>query len=419
MKKKYQLFLIISIIFLILLLTFTLIFNSDKKENDLNKQETTKIKKVYNIPKVYFQGNIKNMLTKQDIRKIEINYISDNYNFKTYAKIKIQGTSSLAYEKKNYTINLYEDEEYKNKNKIDLGWGPQNKYCLKANWIDKTHSRNIVTAKLASEVSKKYKVLNNTPNNGVIDGYPIEVYINDEFLGIYTWNIPKDGWMLNMDENNNNNLLFSNEDWFEENLFRANATYKTYSIEHGEENKENLEKLNRLINFVKESSNEEFKKNINNYINKDAAINYFIIAEFAGLIDNIAKNMLLATYDGKIWYPILYDLDTSWGTMYDGLSTINYNLNTNLVGSELWLKLETNYKKEIAKRYFELRKDILTKDHVMKMFKEFDALIPKETKEKEQNKWKNIPGYEINQIEEFLDARIPLIDKIMKERLNS
>ena len=27
-------------------------------------------------------------------------------------------------------------------------------------------------------------------------------YLNDEFLGIYTMNIPKDAWMFNMDEDN-------------------------------------------------------------------------------------------------------------------------------------------------------------------------------------------------------------------------
>ncbi len=132
------------------------------------------------------------MVSKQDVRKILLKYESDSINFETYASIKIQGTSSVFYDKKNYNITLYNDEELNEKNKIDVGWGKQNKYCLKANWIDKTHARNIITAQLASEIQSKYNLFENTPNNGVIDGFPIEVYINGEFLGIYTWNIPKD-----------------------------------------------------------------------------------------------------------------------------------------------------------------------------------------------------------------------------------
>lgn len=411
MKNKRR-FLISILIFCFCLISLIII--NLKSQNNIN---TTEQNADYKIPKVYFEGNIENMNTKKDERKIIIKYESNEQNFKTFAKIKIQGTSSLNYEKKNYTINLYKDKFYQEKNPIDVKWGEQSKYCLKANWIDKTHARNIITAQIASDIQKKYNVLNDTPNNGVIDGYPVEIYINGKFLGLYTWNIPKDAWMFNMNENENNNIVFSNEDWYDANLFKDKATYDTYSIETGKENNKSLKKLNRLITFIKDSNDEEFKSNIEEYINLDAAINYFIIAEVAQLIDNVAKNMLLITYDGNVWYPTLYDLDTSWGTMYDGLSTLDYNVNTSMEASELWYKLEKNYKKEIAIRYFELRKSILTKENIMKKFNEFQKLIPEESFEKEIAQWKNIPGYDYKQIEEFLNIRLPLIDKIMTERL--
>ena len=161
-----------------------------------------------------------------------------------------------------------------------------------------------------------------------------------------------------------------------------------------------------------------FKEKFDEYLDKDSTINYFIMLEFASLSDNVAKNMLLATYDGKVWYPTLYDLDSSWGTKYDGLSTLNYEDYTGFEYMELWNKLQKNFSKEIAERYFELREDILTKENIMKKFNDFKNSIPQETYKKEQKRWKNIPGYDISQIEEFLEIRIPLIDKIMKERLN-
>ena len=43
-------------------------------------------------------------------------------------------------------------------------------------------------------------------------------------------------------------------------------------------------------------------------------------------------------------------------------------------------------------------------------FENFNNLIPLGTFEKEEAKWKNIPGFNINQIEEFLDVRIPFVD---------
>ena len=69
--------------------------------------------------------------------------------------------------------------------------------------------------------------------------------------------------------------------------------------------------------------------------------------------------MLLATYDGKVWYASLYDLDVSWGGLYKDLTLRGYDKRTNLNRNQLFLRLEENFGVELADRYFELRKDIL------------------------------------------------------------
>ena len=200
------------------------------------------------IPKVYFEGNISEMLDKKDERKINIKYESKDKNFETKAKIKIQGTSSIYFEKKNYTINLYKDDSYEEKEKIDVGkgWGAQSKYCLKANWIDKTHSRNIVSARIAAKIQKKYGVLTELPNNGLIDGYPVEIYSNNEFLGLYTWNIPKSDWMWGLDEDNPNNIALVGDDYTDQVLFYKeirNLDEAKWEVEVGEENQETVDKI--------------------------------------------------------------------------------------------------------------------------------------------------------------------------------
>ena len=70
------------------------------------------------------------------------------------------------------------------------------------------------------EVQEKYSLFESSPNNGAIDGFPVEIYINDEFLGVYTWNIPKDAWMFDMDENNPNHLVVVAEEWSDNTLFK-------------------------------------------------------------------------------------------------------------------------------------------------------------------------------------------------------
>lgn len=367
----------------------------------------------YSLPKLYFEGNIAEMQSKSDVRNITVSYDDGENSFEGFATLKVQGTSSLMYDKKNYTIKLYADAECTEKMKVNVGWGDQNEYCLKANWIDKTHARNIITANIVTEVQDKYNLLEHTPANGAIDGFPIEIYINGEFLGLYTFNIPKDDWMFAMDSDNPDHIVVCSEGWDPANLFLEPANFTAWSVEVGEENDATLAKLNRVFDFVINSTDEEFKTQIHEYINLDAALNYYVLTDFAYLWDNMSKNMLLVTYDGNVWYPSLYDLDTSWGTNWQGVYLLEYwNASLDLSVNNLFARLEKNFSKELSQRYFELREDILTKEHVLEKFRSFEASIPNEVFEKEVARWGTaIPGYDISQIEIYLNTVLPRLDR--------
>jgi len=380
------------------------------------------------IPKLYFEGNIDKMYEKSDVRDISFTYDDGKTVTKGYATLKVQGTSSLGYDKKNYTINLYADESHAEKLKIDLGWGAQNKYCLKANWIDRTHARNIVTARLAAQAQQKYGVLTQAPRNGAVDGFPIEIYNNGSFHGLYTFNIPKDDWQFAMDSDNPNHILLAGEWPNPDGLFHALAEdFETWSVEVGEESEETLAKLNRMIDFVINSTDEEFRENIGAYIDLDALLNYYIFAEFAYLPDNISKNMLLATYDGEIWYPSLYDLDTCWGTDFHGEEIYDYrNEYVALHSSNLFGRLEECFPIELAQRYMELREEILSRENIMGLFNDLRADIPWLTFVQDAVKWgtgvirqpSDLPGYDYDQIEEYLDYIIPVCDEYYSEVLS-
>ncbi|MBO5852338.1 MAG: CotH kinase family protein [Clostridia bacterium] len=370
------------------------------------------------VPKLYFTGNMSGMSQKSDVRQITYSYKTTTQVINGAAKIKVQGSSSLSYEKKNYTINFYKDNTYSKKATVDVGWGAQNEYCLKANWIDKTHCRNVVTAKLVGQMQKEYKLFMDCPNNGAVDGFPIEVYINGEFHGVYTMNIPKDAWMFNMDEDNPNHIVICGENWTDVTYFKALPTdFSGWSVEIGEENDQTLAKIQRLARFIKDSSDAEFKKNFSQYLNLDATLNYYILMRFAYMRDNSAKNMLLATYDGNIWYPSLYDLDTTWGTYWTGKKLDSYKSYLLPAGeSLLWKKLENSFAKEIAERYFELRKTVLSKKNILDEFNSFYDSIPDAALAMEKAKWDKpdapIPGYDISQIEDYLDTVIPKFDEL-------
>ncbi|MBE6792371.1 MAG: hypothetical protein E7534_02565 [Ruminococcaceae bacterium] len=372
------------------------------------------------IPKMYFTGDMSNMTSKKDVREIDFEYRCKETDEKKgevrvlqgAAKIKVQGTSSLSYDKKNYTINFYEDTSYAKKLGVDVGWGEQTEYCLKANWIDKTHARNVVSAKLVGEMQAKYGLFEDTPNGGAIDGFPIEVYINGDFHGLYTMNIPKADWMFNMDESNPNHIVICGEVWEAANWFKGMPSFDTWAVEVGTENDATLQKMNRLFQFLCYSNDATFKRDFEDYMDLDATLNYYIMMDFGYMPDNRGKNMLIATYDGQYWYPSLYDLDTSWGTYWDGSQLYPYDTTpVEMYHSHLWSNMEKLFSKELAERYFELRETVLDEDHVMKMFTDFYESIPDEVLAREKNKWgPNLPGDDIDQIQDYLDVCVPYLD---------
>lgn len=162
-------------------------------------------------------------------------------------KLKWQGSSSQRYAKKNFTFKIddnsnafdgwlewlrsvnayrttistgsttklsYANPRYAGTDHDTRWWGEKKKYCLKANFVDSSHARNIVSARLWGQMVSIRSTLRevedaraDAPNYGAIDGFPIEVKINGESQGLYTFTIPKDKWMMSMGAENTEYII--------------------------------------------------------------------------------------------------------------------------------------------------------------------------------------------------------------------
>ena len=67
--------------------------------------------------------------------------------------------------------------------------------------------------------------------------------------------------------------------------------------------------LKRVVDFVGNSTDEEFVNNFEEYFNKEYTFRYFLLVMTLAMVDNLGKNMMMDSWDGKIWYPRFYDLD--------------------------------------------------------------------------------------------------------------
>lgn len=313
------------------------------------------------LPNVYITAEyLDDWIDKSDERLVNISF-NGSTKFQYYAKMKPQGTSSLNYPKKNFKIKLYTDASLSTKQKVNLksGWGSHADYTLKADYVDPTHMCNVTGAQLGADMQTTYDILPDTPHRGLIDGFPAMVWMNGEQYGIYNVTIPKSDWQFSLDNDNPNHILLGCESQIGSGAFKALATFDEWTVEAGPEDANTLTKFNRMVGFVKDSTNAEFRQNAHNYLNIQACINYYLFAYYSTAIDNLAKNMLMVTYDGLIWTPSLYDLDSLWGVQFDGVQELSpYRLcpsEYECPDSILWTKILTNFPQEICDTFENLR----------------------------------------------------------------
>ena len=135
-----------------------------------------------------------------------------NY-FKKRILINLQGKSSTKWPKKNYAIDFCEDEWIGEKTPdIKIGdWVKQDAFHIKAYYLDKFRGTGAIGYKIyemiisgrgerpweRAEIAKPDADARCFP-----DGFPVIVYLNGDFYGVYSWQLKKHRKNYNIEKNN-------------------------------------------------------------------------------------------------------------------------------------------------------------------------------------------------------------------------
>lgn len=381
------------------------------------------------IPKVFLTGKLPN--DKEEIQ-MQIEYISLSKRFSGYVAIKCQGKTAMTFSKKNFNIKIFEDETMMTKSKHDFkGWGAQNKFTIKANYVDPYHIRNLAGAKLGHDMVEsrpdsnfRNELLNNTPHNGTVDGFPIKLYVNGEFYGLYTWNTPKDSWTWGMNNENPNHALIcadSNGDADIPHPCKFSQLWTSeyeWGVEHGVFDDQLKTSFNRCINFVMTATDEEFRRDIDQYFDLYSLLDYYCFSYLCMHYDGLANNIMMATYDGKVWGACLYDMDGCFGVSPLGNSLSGeqtpcpeeYVVNDSL----LWPRIEKCFGEELGKRYFALRAGALSDGNIITALESIYDVVDDRLYGLDRKKWPNLPGVDsigIEEIETYMKNRASYVDE--------
>lgn len=341
------------------------------------------------IPVIDLTGDTSAWYTKDEVRSFTFTYKrwgvyelgtqqEPAINLSGYATAKWQGSSSVQYEKKNYTINLYTDAAHTTKKNVELkdGWGSRNKYVLKADFIDPTHTRNITAARVwgqmvksRDQTSESYIHLHELPCGGAIDGFPVILKFNGEYRGIYSLTLPKDGDLFGM-TGENTECILSGENQTYVTLF--DPAHKPTAIDDENWSYEVepddpswvVSSLGAIYDVLGNES--RTKAQLEAVFDVYSAIDYAIFVDCLGIGDVIGKNHLIGTFDGTKWFISAYDLDNAYGNRWDGKKFLapNDSYNMNVDASTLLYTIKAMYYDEYIARRDALLTTVLKPENI-------------------------------------------------------
>ena len=308
-------------------------------------------------------------------------------------KLDIQGTSSQYYPKKNYKFKLSELYALRT-NSI-----PVNEFCLKADYMESSHSHNTGMAKFVESLySEKVPPQVNDPRvRTTIDGFIIALFHRQtanselEYFGVYNFNNDKGtpetfGYSGNCEcwevcNNTSPRCLFRLSDYDTIDPGEGKPAWQADFEARYPDKSTDYTALKRLTDWLVSTENNptKFKNEFNSYLNLHYTLIYYIVTEFFAMADSRAKNLFLATWDKQIWYPVLYDMDTMMGLNNEGVLEFRHNVeSSDTIGTQnvfngknslLWINVEQAFGEEINALYRELRNSgLLTYDTVTNAF---------------------------------------------------
>jgi len=385
------------------------------------------------IARLCLYGDLTGIGKKSEV-PVTVSFDGEGQSVDCYGLLKYQGHTSMVYDKKNYTLKLFKDAEHTDKNKLKFfDWKKEHKYILKANYIDASTCRNLVCADIWSEMvacrQGYHPRLDDSSNMGATDGFPLALYLNDEFLGLYTFTLHRDDDLFDMEDGQRDGILVANTAQSDSAFFKAPATFESgddWEVEFSgtEDTTWAEDKLNALIEFVLTSSDSDFYENLDQHLDVNSALDYLIAIYSLGLTNSGAKNITLATYEDGVLFFSLCDMENAFGLSTTGESfyspseylpeCINGRWDS-ATKSLLWDRLLQAFLPELCSRYGELRQSILTADHICGKVADYMAPISQDFYSANQTLYPEMPQISIpheDQIEAYVLQRLLLLDEI-------
>ena len=389
--------------------------------------------------------------------KIQFYDMQGNY-FKKFIEMDIHGRTSSMYKKKNYTFDFYNDADYSDAFTIKFGdWVSMDSFYFQGWYSDAFRGIDIIEYKLYQQMIStrgflkdkpyKYSIWQNVTSKGNEDskkldnnleknalctpmGFPVIMYLNGEFWGIYTIMLKKNranfrmgkkdykSVMLDLD---NGNIVSGIKNWksfeirnpkvlicMDGSKYNGDAPKELIDESSEKYDTSNKDMVNTVLtknaivsladsyNKVKEldslsKSSDEIRTTIEKYYNVDYIIDYIIFSNLIQNVDGWGGNWQWTTWDGVKWNPNPYDLNASLGLDPYGLIATPpvEQVSSGAIAAYVY----KYYITEIKDRYKYLKNSkIISIDNIIGLFYSWIKRIGTDNYANEFKKWNSTPS---------------------------
>lgn len=348
----------------------------------------------------------------------------------SFAKVKWRGgsTNTADKHKRNYKIKTLNEKGKKQEISL-LGMREDNNWILDAGQIDLFRLRNRIATEIWNDFATKPYYASKEPKaKSGVTGKVVEVILNNEYRGIYSLTEAMDRKELKLKKYDDKNQEFHGQLWkvsswdkatfwdIDKDYDNTQETWHAFETKYPDiedVNPTDYSPLYEAIDFVANSNDEAFKKEVGDYFDIPVLIDYQLFQETLKPVDNNGKNMFWGIYDvakSKKLTLAIWDLDASVGQFWQCSTPLHPNRvfpNTDLGvkdGFNLYHRLSSlnvdNYNEKVANRYHELRKTYFSEKNLISRYQGYyDMLVKSGAASREETKWSedsDIGGYPLN-----------------------
>ena len=364
------------------------------------------------------------------------------------AEIKWRGgaTNGPTKHKHNYKIKFV-DEQGEKKNYSFFSLRNDNKWILDAGQVDMFRLRNLIAGKIWNDFATKpyYSVVESdvyTASRGEV----VELFLNDEYHGIYNFCEPIDRKQLKLRKYNETSLqihggLWKAAGWGDATFMNnprsydnSKPTWGVFELKYpllDEVCPSDYSTLYNAIKFVRSSSSTDFTEHVGEYIDIPVFIDYYLFVNVFNAFDLAGKNLYWAVYDKqhhKKITPALWDLDSTVGQNYtDEPLHPNYvawdakPILPTYIATRLLLLNVDNFKQKVVNRYIQLRQSYLSFNYLANTYQHYyDLMKDSGAATREELRWSGDSDIEyqtlnfeeeINYIIDWWEHRLAFMDQ--------